>query len=386
MGRHGENIHKRKDGRWEARIILKRSTDGRTKYKYIYGKSYADVKKRKNLLLEQMDAIQNFDDSQKMNLEQLIYSWLAFMQDNIKESTRAKYIFLIEKHICPEIGHITLENLTTQMIDNFTKEKLRNGRLDNEKGLSPKTVSSILSIIKSSVNYGRERLEGCPLNVSVHYPRQILPETQILTIREQKTLENYICQNTNYVHIGIMLTLYTGMRIGEICALRWGDINLADGTVSISRTILRIQNTSDSSANKTKIVVGRPKTDCSNRTIPLPAFLIDYLSEFRESDERYILTGAPVYLEPRGYYAKYKRVMKKNGLEKYTYHALRHTFATRCVENGFDIKSLSEILGHSDVATTLQRYVHPSMSLKKQHMDKLQSISIYGQNTGQRIS
>lgn len=172
----------------------------------------------------------------------------------------------------------------------------------------------------------------------------------------------------------------------EVCALRWEDLDMENGLLCVKRSMQRIPNldfeTNSSDKNKTKIVIDNPKTNASARNIPIPAALLPIVKQHRTNPDCYVLTGSSFYLEPKGYYRKYKQIMKKCGLDQFNYHALRHTFATRCVENNFDIKSLSEILGHANVSTTLQRYVHPSVSLKRQHMDRLGDIAVYGQNSG----
>lgn len=145
---------------------------------------------------------------------------------------------------------------------------------------------------------------------------------------------------------------------------------------------MRIQDTDPNSFSKTKLVIETPKTECSKRSIPLPQFLNSYLLEYRQSPGIFLLTGTTKCMEPRNYYRSYKVILKKCGLEQYNYHALRHTFATRCVEYGFDIKSLSEILGHADVNITLRRYVHPSMELKKEQMERFAKCSVYGRIHG----
>ncbi len=186
--------------------------------------------------------------------------------------------------------------------------------------------------------------------------------------------------------LGIFISLYTGLRIGEICGLQWGDIHFDNGTLTVQRTVMRIQNTEPGSKNKTRLVICRPKTDCSNRTIPLPGFLLDILKAQRKAPDIYLTSGERTVQEPRCFYAAYKRLMKYAELEGYNYHTLRHTFATRCIEQDFDAKSLSEILGHSDVNITLKRYVHPSMDMKRKQMERLTAITFYGQNPGLIVS
>ena len=174
--------------------------------------------------------------------------------------------------------------------------------------------------------------------------------------------------------MGIILSLYTGLRIGEICALKWSDIDFINNQIIVNHSVTRIKNINESFL-KTKIIINEPKTEYSKRVIPIPNSIINSLKQvFPNNKDYYFLTNSCKVLEPRTYYNKYKKVLKKIGLEKYNYHALRHTFATRCIEIGFDPKSLMEILGHSDIKITLSLYVHPTNTLKKQYMNKLEPL------------
>lgn len=380
MARRGENIRKRKDGRWEARVIIGYNEYGKAKYKYLYGKTYFEVKKKAVLISENKP--QKTPETGKMAFGQLLNEWLLFIEPNLKESTFAKYLFNIRRHIEPVLGHLNIEEITCEVIDHFTHEKLEHGKLSGKGGLSPKTVSCLLSIIKLVIDYGVTHNYCFPANLVIHFPRQQPPDIQILNIQEQKKIEQYIFSHPDTMHIGIILSLYTGLRIGEVCALRWENINFESKLLVIEKTIMRIQDTFQTDDKKTKIIIDRPKTACSIRKIPLPEFLCTWLKKYQTDDSHYILTGTKHYIEPRNYYYKYKDIMSVCGLSKYNYHALRHTFATRCVENEFDIKSLSEILGHADVSITLRRYVHPSMELKRKHMEKLCQHSFCGQDWG----
>ena len=199
---------------------------------------------------------------------------------------------------------------------------------------------------------------------------------------EQEQLEQILFHNPEPLKIGILIALYGGLRIGELCALQWGNLHLETGTVTVNRTLIRIRDLAPNALRKTKLLIDHPKTESSNRIIPLPSFIIDLLREHRQNDESYLLTGTFMYLEPRTCREKYKKILEKAGLRPFTFHALRHTFATRCIESNFDVKSLSEILGHSNISTTLQRYVHPSLELKREQMERLEKISIWGQKNG----
>ena len=170
------------------------------------------------------------------------------------------------------------------------------------------------------------------------------------------------------------MCLYTGMRIGEVCALQWRDIDLINYTINISKTIQRVSNHETSHSSKTKIVIDTPKSVASKRAIPIPALLCEQLAQRKQADSSesyFFLTGSERYIEPRNYYARYQDILIDCGISQYTFHALRHTFATRCIEIGFDPKVLSEILGHTDVKITLDRYVHPSIDRKRACMELL---------------
>ena len=172
---------------------------------------------------------------------------------------------------------------------------------------------------------------------------------------------------------GVLLSLYTGIRIGELCALQWEDFCISQSTLRIRKTMQCIQDLGNGSISKTKIVITEPKSQCSVRDIPLPSFIIDIAIPFISNSKSYILTGNDRYIEPRTMQNRFKRYVKESGIDDANFHALRHTFATRCVEVGFEIKSLSEVLGHANVNITLNRYVHSSFELKHSNMNKLAS-------------
>ena len=174
--------------------------------------------------------------------------------------------------------------------------------------------------------------------------------------------------------MGILICLFTGLRIGEICALRWSDISLDEQYIHIHQTMQRIQ-TKDDEKSKTSVVILTPKSSCSIRRVPIPDNLLYLMTEFQAPENAFLLTGKEKkYMEPRTLENHFKTIINLCSIDKANFHALRHTFATRCVELGFDVKSLSEILGHASVNITLNRYVHPSMELKKRNMNMLSEI------------
>lgn len=385
MGRRGENIRKRKDGRWEARVIYTHDLSGKAKYRSFYGRTYLEAKKKKNEFIQNHlnpDHVSNGRNQAefKITLKQLMEEWMESRRNEVKESTFAHYKNIVEKHILPALGETCLQNLQTETIDDFLKEELISGRIDRKGGLSPKTVADIRSVLVLALKFARKKHYACQIEQDIYYPKIRRSAAKVLTREEQAKLEQFLFQNPSPLGLGILLVLYGGLRIGELCALKWKDFNPESGTIRINKTLIRIQNVTSDSQEKTKIMIGQPKTESSNRLIPLSSFLTELLIKHQKSDETYLITGNKSYLEPRVCLDKYKHILNQAGLHSFTFHSLRHTFATRCVESGFDIKSLSEILGHANINTTLQRYVHPSIEAKKQQMDRLEEISVWGQN------
>ena len=385
MGRRGENIRKRKDTRWEARVIYTHDLSGKAKYRSFYGRTYLEAKKKKNEFIQNHlnpDHVSNGRNQAefKITLKQLMEEWMESRRNEVKESTFAHYKNIVEKHILPALGETCLQNLQTETIDDFLKEKLISGRIDRKGGLSPKTVADIRSVLVLALKFARKKHYACQIEQDIYYPKIRRSAAKVLTREEQAKLEQFLFQNPSPLGLGILLVLYGGLRIGELCALKWKDFNPDSGTIRINKTLIRIQNVTSDSQEKTKIMIGQHKTESSNRLIPLSSFLTELLIKHQKSDETYLITGNKSYLEPRVCLDKYKHILNQAGLHSFTFHSLRHTFATRCVESGFDIKSLSEILGHANINTTLQRYVHPSIEAKKQQMDRLEEISVWGQN------
>jgi integrase len=206
--------------------------------------------------------------------------------------------------------------------------------------------------------------------------KDILPKTEKTDIRilsplEQKKLTEYLVKDVDLSKLGVLLCLYTGIRIGELCALKWEDIDLCESVVKIHSTLLRIKDLSPQAQKKTKIIIDRPKSDCSIRTIPLPRFLVPFLMNISGQSKAFLLTGTDDFIEPRTMQNRFKSYLKNAKVADTNFHALRHTFATRFVEVGCDVKTLSEILGHSNIKITLERYFHSSMDLKRANMEKL---------------
>ena len=305
MPKRGENIYKRKDGRWEGRYIKCRTLHGRIQYGYVYGKSYSEVKSKLKETTSMPIQTSDSRAPQPTSYSEILKMWLLSAKNHVKDSTFSRYNHLV---ICSTAG---------------------------------------LSVKRSRKNM------------------------RVLSEIEQRQLEYVLMQDMDLTKFTVLLCLYTGIRIGEVCALRWEHIRLDSGILEVRETMQRIQ-TPQNMASKTRIIITEPKSASSNRDIPLPQFLMQYAVQFQADRNAFVLTGEKnQFIEPRTLQNRFRNYVKTSGIEHANYHALRHTFATRCVELGFEIKSLSEILGHSNVNITLNKYVHSSFELKKKNMERL---------------
>lgn len=317
--------------------------------------------------------------------EELVDEWLQQKRISVKNSTYVKYRNSIEKHIIPELGKLKLNEIDNRTIIHFTNCKLATTNTSNEPGLSHKTVKDLLLIINNILKYGRTYYPNEMAMIEIVYPPIPKAEIRILSHNEQHALEIMLFKEMDNIKLGILICLYTGLRLGEICALRWEDICLSDGTIFVRRTVQRLQTFSDDGSPRTRLVIDVPKTRNSVRRIPIPDFLLAIVKDYYpENNSSFLLTNeTETYMDPRtleNHFYHYTKSIENfnvsscdfiNQPKKLTFHSLRHTFATRCVESGFEIKCLSEILGHSNVNITLNRYVHSSLEMKRINMNKL---------------
>lgn len=303
---------------------------------------------------------------QLATLDEICMLWLNGRKPNVKESTYTRYVRIINKYILPGFCIHKLAVIDFAVVNLFFSNL--------KKRLSDKTVSDIRCVFLSIWTYGRENGYPC---VSLSLPKEKVKSNHSITVLPPETRRKFelaVLKYNNLVSLGILFAMFTGIRIGELCGLKWGDIDFENGFVSIQRTVERIADL-DSKSRKTKVIVSKPKTENSIRTIPLPQDLINYIKEFKLSGDIFVLTASAKHTEPQTFYARYKTFLKKHNLGNNTFHELRHTFATECINKGFDVKSLSEILGHADVSTTMNLYVHPTLQMKKRQMDMLTMTS-----------
>lgn len=387
----GENVFQRKDGRYEARYIKGRRADGRPLYGFCYGRTYEEAKDKADRARERIErtepAAQKAKPGQRPDMACFCDRWLSANSARLKPSSRAKYRTDIENHIKPFFGDKLPGEILPEEIDGFTRSLLTG------KGLSPKTVRSILTLFHSILSYTGKRSGGKLPDVEITYPKSFRKNTRVLDEKEETALVQLLAREMDACKFGVYLALRTGMRIGEICALRWCDISFEVAAISVCHTALRLPRGNACQADpdrpsaaagddggalalsRTELVIGTPKSESSLRLIPLMPDIATLCERFRpEEPGAFLLTGTDRCMDPRKLQRHLKKYLEECGIPEAHFHTLRHTFATRCVEAGFDVKTLSEILGHSNIGITMNLYVHPNLDLKRENMNRLKSL------------
>lgn len=373
MSRHGENIRKRKDGRWEGRYS-KGKINGKPVQGSVFASTYKEAKEK--LLLARFQAVtqQESPSYKGTSFEEtfgvIAEEWFAEGRVSLKPSTISRYRSILDTYLIPEFGTVKIEGISRADVNTFYTRLLSESGC-HKKPLSPKTVLCILSVFRIVLKYARLEKGLNVVNtedISIKQEQKVL---RVFSMDEYRIISNKLISSHSMDCLGILLSLYTGLRIGEVCALRWGDISFDEQVIHITKTMQRIQLPKGYKP-RTKIVITSPKSKCSVRDIPIPGEVVRLLITMRKPDDCYLLTGKRnEYMEPRTMENHFNKLMMDCNIKGATMHTCRHSFATRCVELDFDVKTLSEILGHASVSITMNRYVHPSMALKHKHMDKL---------------
>ena len=307
--------------------------------------------------------------SKKILYKDWIYTWLLEKKDYIKESTYANYSNNIFNHIIPKLGNYYLNELNHKVIQDFLLELSKNGRKDNTGGLAEKTIKDITIIIKGSIKKGINEDKIKHIELTFNYPKDNKEnKLYVLTKREQNKITNYVLENINSRNIGLLISLYSGIRIGELCALRWEDVDFKKNCLTINKTIQRVY-IKDKNKNISKVIITTPKTKNANREIPINKDFLEILKKVKSDKKHYILTGNEKYVEPRTYRKYFNKILDELKIKHFNFHSLRHTFATNCISLGVDYKTVSELLGHANVNITLNLYVHPRYSQKKKCID-----------------
>lgn len=305
-----------------------------------------------------------------MKVKELFHLWLEkYAKLGVKMRTYNKYEFIVYIRIIPRFGDLELNQVTTISVQEFILNLMKSGNLKDNSPLSVNTVYGIISVLKQGFNLAivLELINKNPVN-AIKMPKTIEKEVYALSREEQKIIEQYCLHNKKWNYIGIILCLYTGIRLGELLALTWDDIDFENKSLCIKKTAYKCK-----SNGQNKMIIDTPKTKKSNRVIPLCDKLLNLLklSEQYANSKYIISTKNGKIIETRAYQRTFESILKKCGIKHYNFHCLRHTFATRAIELGMNPKTLSEILGHTNVGITLNRYAHSLYEFKVQEMNKL---------------
>lgn len=374
MSRRGDNIRKRTDGRWEGRYQVL-SEQGEKYYRSVYGKTYHEVKekldvgKKAAVRKEPVCLIAGGESTDhEGSFCALAEEWLKNIEASRKYSTFIKYETIYRCHI----REAFFDDRITDMTNKYILEKV------SAMGVSDATRQNILMLMKQIFHYAEKEyaLPAPFISSSTGHSRS--QSLKIMSRAEQARLIRFLCSDMDISKAGIYLCLSTGLRLGEVCALKWLDIEKNDGLIHVNRTVQRIRTMEGS--EKTALLETTPKSISSKREIPISDTLLSILAAFRSDGQEYVLQKDRP-MEPRTYQNRFKKYLQEIKAPNYNFHILRHTFATNCIDNGMDVKSLSEILGHSNVQLTLNRYVHPSMDTKRKYLNALSAD--YGQLCGQ---
>ena len=363
MARRGRNIYKRKDGRWEGRL-KRRDASLKGKYKSFYGRTYGEVKGKMEDYLRQ---IPQKPVPGNMTLGEAAEIWLKDNRSIWKPSTYACYMQLTQKYILPQLGPVPCEK-----INNCTLIKLQ-----QQINLSKAYLKNICGIVIKSlkhVNAVYEKDFPVPKYSAAHgqsAPEAKFENDSIPSFENLKKLEVYLQNHLeDQTCAGILLAMYTGIRIGELCALRWEDIDLKNGLLFISRTMQRVKQFEE--GGKTKVEVNPPKSQSSVRRIPIPLAVLTNLQNCACCKKGYVIRGKKQeFAEPRTLQYRLEAILSECEIPRFNFHKLRHAFASVCLMQGFDFKSLSELMGHSSIQTTLNIYVHSNEARKKALMEHL---------------
>jgi len=300
----------------------------------------------------------------KKQLSEVIDLWKIDKKQYVKKSSFSAYTLLIENHLLPNFGNkIAIEEADVQ---SFVFQKL-------ETGLSHKTIKGILIVLKMVLKFGAKNKWITYEPFEIQYPTiRESQQIEVLTKTDQKKIMNYIQEHFTFRNLGVYICLSAGMRIGEVCALTWEDIDTDNGIISVNRTVQRIYVIEDG-IRRTELILDTPKTKNSIREIPISKDLLRILKPFKKivNPSFFVLTNDAKPTEPRTYRSYYKNLMKELKMPELKFHGLRHSFATRCIESNCDYKTVSVLLGHSNISTTLNLYVHPNMEQKKKAIEQM---------------
>ena len=293
--------------------------------------------------------------------------WLRRKEPYIKYSTFAAYTNVVINHLIPYWGKHTLTDISEEKVQEYVLHLVSKGRLDGQGGVNVRSARDIVVILKSILrDAARQKMIQMPA-FELHYPRtedeQRIP---VLSKAVHEQVVKAVYKELTPASCGILLSLYTGMRIGEICALKWDAIDLNEAVLHVRQTVQRVYIKSSREKGNSRLVIGTPKTRTSKRDVPISNALLSVLKRLPEaSTNSFLLTGTERCMEVRTFRSYYHCFLDRHSIPRIKFHALRHTFATRCIECGADPKTVSELLGHATIAMTMNLYVHPRVEQKR---------------------
>ena len=381
---------KGKNGTWEGRYTIGYDALGKQKQISLYGKTRAEVARKLN---EKTAAIQNgtYIIPRDHTLLEWLGIWLtSYAYIKVRPSTYASYQAYINNLIAPFLGGVKLQKLTTEQLQLFFNNKVKSGRLDGKGGLSPKTIRNMYNMLHEAL---RQAVTNKYLSINVSegvvLPTHQLPTIVVFKPEEQQAILK-ACRKER-LGFAIELDFMTGLRIGELCALKWRDFDFSEKLFTVQRTLQRVQKKTaeiHEKSAKTEIVEGETKTKNGKRVIPMTDTMFANLIQHRSrqtfeklragrgyEDNGYVFAneiGCPI--EPSYLRDVYERILKTAGVPHYKFHTIRHTFATRAIENNMPVKVVSQILGHSSVQLTMDLYCHPSVSAKRNVLEKMENL------------
>lgn len=302
--------------------------------------------------------------------EEIIREWLEEKKNFIKYSTYTYYLFEAENYLIPCLGKKRARDITEKVIQNTVMYWQREGG-KHHNPLKKSTVQNLVTITKQCLKFAVKEGYMQEYALDIHFiPAYYNKKKKVFSKSEQINIVQAVLSEPSYRTLGILICLNSGLRIGEICALKWADFDFENGIIHISKTLQRVYD--PARTPRTKIVISSPKTTTSNRDIPLSAKMMEVISNLEVNRDGYVLTNQQNYMEPRTFRKFYTHFLEEHHIPLLNFHCLRHTFATRCIENGGDYKSVSEILGHTTINTTLNMYVHPQLEEKRKCVDLIQ--------------
>ena len=369
MARRGDNIHKRKDGRWEGRYKNGFKSDGSAKYSSVYASSYSECKRKLIDAQSSTEKITKPCGYEKL-FSDILRTWMYSNRIRIKGATEAKYMHLIETHIIPALGGMKIQQIDSNVINSFLDSKMKFGGIKNGDTLSPSYVRTMAIIIEAAINFAVMEGLCTPLKTPINKPTIPKNDISVLSKKAENLLTEKIYCEPTLVAIGVLLALQCGLRIGEVCALKWSDINFEAGVIHIRHTVSRV--ISPNTNQKTMLIIDTPKTLSSIRDVPIPSLLRDILLvAYKNRTSDFVVSHTHNFVGTRTFDYQYRKLLNCYNIPIISFHTLRHTYATRCAESGMDAKTLSRLLGHSSSNISLNIYVHPSMEVA---MSQLEAI------------